>query len=129
SGRLGGPGWALDLALVWAATAPAWWPLLSGRLVGTHDGYYHLYRLFELDRALRAGDLYPRWAPEFALGYGYPVFDFYPPLLLYLAAPFALAGLGPIAALDIGQLVAALTASAGAYLLGRDLFGRAGALV
>jgi hypothetical protein len=121
--------WPLDLLLVWSATGPAWWPLLSARLVGTHDGYYHLYRLFELDRALRAGDLYPRWAPEFALGYGYPVFNFYPPLLLCLAAPFALAGSDLIAALNLAQLVAALMAGAASYLLARDLFGRWPAIV
>jgi hypothetical protein len=115
---------ALDLALAWLLTAPGWWPLLSGRHLGTHDGYYHLYRLFELDRAVRAGDLYPRWAPEFALGYGYPVFNYYPPLLLYLAELFALTGRSLIVSLNLAQLVCMLGAAASAYLLGRELFGR-----
>ncbi|HEV8639071.1 MAG TPA: glycosyltransferase family 39 protein [Chloroflexota bacterium] len=122
-------GAAIDLPVIWLLSGPGWWPLLSGRLPGTHDGYYHLYRLFELDRALRAGDLYPRWAPDFALGYGYPVFDYYPPLLLYLAAPFALAGAGPISALNLGQLAAVLAAGATMYCLARELFGRLPGLV
>jgi hypothetical protein len=123
------PTWLLDLAVVWALTLPGWLPLATGRLVGTHDGYYHLYRFLELGLAVRAGDLYPRWAPEFALGFGYPVFNYYPPLALYLALPFDLLGLGLIAAFGLGQLVSMWVGTAGAYVLVRDQSGRLAGVV
>ena len=88
------PAALLDLLVVWISSAPGWAPLLRGKMVGSQDGYFHLFRLLELDRAARAGDLYPRWAPDFALGYGYPVFNYYAPLALYLALPWRLIGAG-----------------------------------
>ncbi len=45
---------------------------------------FHLLRAVELDRQLRAGVAYPRWAPDFYLGYGYPIFLFTPLLPYYL---------------------------------------------
>jgi hypothetical protein len=121
--------WLVDLGLAVLVAAPGWLPLLQGRLVGTHDGYFHLYRLFELDRAVRAGDLYPRWAPDFALGYGYPVFNYYSPLMLYLAEPWRLLGAGLIVSLDLAQVIAILLAIAGMYGFVRGLFGRLAGLV
>ena len=121
--------WLVDLGLAVLVAAPGWLPLLQGRLVGTHDGYFHLYRLFELDRAVRAGDLYPRWAPDFALGYGYPVFNYYSPLMLYLAEPWRLLGAGLLASLGVAQVIALLLAIAGMYGLVRGAFGRPAALV
>jgi hypothetical protein len=118
------PTWLPDLTAVWALTLPGWLPLVTGRLVGTHDGYYHLYRFLELVRAVRAGDLYPRWAPEFALGFGYPVFNYYPPLALYLALPFELLGFGLIAAFGLGQLLSVWLGAAGAYVMVRERSGR-----
>ena len=44
----------------------------------------HVYRTFELDRAWREGVLFPRIAPDFAYGYGYPIFNYYAPLFYYL---------------------------------------------
>lgn len=121
-------GLIVDFILVGLAGAPGWLPLRGG-LFATHDGYFHLYRLIELESALRAGDPYPRWAPDFALGFGYPVFNFYPPLALWLAMPGRLLGLGPIAALNLEQAIAIVVAGLGAYGLGRTLFGRAGGVV
>ena len=45
----------------------------------TADGQVHLYRALEASHLLRSGVLYPRWAPDFYLGYGYPFFNFYAP--------------------------------------------------
>ena len=66
-------GVALPLAL-YAATAS--WP-------DTPDGLFHLQRVRALAEALRVGVLYPRWFPDFAFGYGYPVLNFYAPAFYY----------------------------------------------
>ena len=48
-----------------------------------------IFRVYEIVAAWRQGILYPRWAPDFYYGYGYPVFDYYSTLSYYLAAAYA----------------------------------------
>jgi len=91
---------------------PALMPLMQPGFPATHDGLMHLYRLLEFDTLVRSGVLYPRWAPDFAFGYGYPVFNFYPTGSLYVALFWRHAlGMGYVAAMKwtfaIGLLFAA----------------------
>ena len=70
------------LALFWATRT---WP-------DTPDGWIHLHRVRALTDSLRAGVFYPRWFPDFAFGYGYPVLNFYAPAFYYPPALLHLAG-------------------------------------
>ena len=65
-------------------------PLLQTATACTDDWAFHLHRLTQLDHLLRQGVLYSRWAPDMALGYGWPFFNFYAPLSYYLAWPLTL---------------------------------------
>ncbi|MDH7487174.1 MAG: hypothetical protein QHJ81_12965 [Anaerolineae bacterium] len=67
----------------------------------TPDGLFHLHRVRELAEALRWGVLYPRWFPDFAFGYGYPVLNFYAPAFYYPPALLHLAGLDVITAVRV----------------------------
>ncbi|MBI4789488.1 MAG: hypothetical protein HY782_20855 [Chloroflexi bacterium] len=87
------------------------------------DGFLHLFRLFEFDRVLRQGVPYPRWAPDFAYGYGYPVFNFYSPLAYYIAEALHLLGLAIPAALIATCVFILAIGVTGAYALGRELYG------
>ncbi len=107
------------------------WPLLTRSMPNTDDGTLFKLRVVELDRLLRHtslsewGDIWPpRWAPDFAHGYGYPIFNYYASLSSYIAEFWHALGL------DFSPAIAAATISAffvsgwGAYLLGRDIAGR-----
>ena len=50
----------------------------------------HVFRAAEYGEVLRAGVFYPRWAPDFYYGYGYPIFNYYAPLTYALANLFAI---------------------------------------
>ena len=55
-------------------------PLLQpGYFWGAHDARHSVYFLYQFDKAIQDGVLYPRWAPDFAFGYGYPFFNIYGP--------------------------------------------------
>lgn len=45
----------------------------------------HVFRTAEWAYSAREGNIYPRWAPDFYYGYGYPIFNYYAPLT-YIAA-------------------------------------------
>lgn len=75
--------------------------LLTAPWPDTPDGLFHLHRVRALAEALRMGVLTPRWFPDFAFGYGYPVLNFYAPLFYYPPALLHLAGLDLITAVRV----------------------------
>ena len=113
----------LVLALALVASAPF---LTRPGLPHQTDAELHVYRAAELGHTLRAGDFYPRWAPDFYFGYGYPIFNYYAPLTYYLANLFdLLPGVDIVGGVKAVFVLGLLVASLGAYLLGRELFGPA----
>jgi hypothetical protein len=70
-------------------------PLLQpGYFWEAHDAHHSVYFLFELDRSIQDGVLYPRWQPDLAFGYGYPLFNIYGPLASYAGEACHLLGFG-----------------------------------
>jgi hypothetical protein len=108
-----GWGWPLAVALMSAfAAAPL---LLPGYHWGAQDARHSVYFLLEFDRAIRDGVLYPRWAPDFTFGYGYPFFNIYGPLSCYLGEAFHLLGLGLVDAVKAVFILGLVVGGLGAY--------------
>lgn len=100
---------------------PAFYPLLSDGLTASFDGRTHLLRLAALANAVAEGIYLPRWLPAMQLGYGYPVFNFYPPGAYYLALLPSLFGVSLYWSYALGFVLAILLAGIGATLLAYDL--------
>src|SRR3989338_11447482 len=66
-------------------------PLLKSGLFLMHDDQ-HVARLFVFDEALKATQFPVRWVNGLGFGFGYPLFNFYPPLIYILGEIFHLAG-------------------------------------
>ena len=73
-------------------------PLLRFEIVYQLDTMYHLQRVTQLDAGLRAGYWLVRFSPDLAYGFGYPILNYYAPLLYFLVEPFYAAGLPLITA-------------------------------
>ena len=123
------PRYPLDLGLFLAVALAliASWPFLANPgLPGATDAELHIFRIAELGFSLRAGNLYPRWAPDFYHGHGYPIFNYYAPLTYHLGNWLTL--LQPQHAAAGAKLLFVLSqvlGTVGAYLLGKK-FGRQG---
>ncbi len=111
--------------LVLPATSPLW----KSTLPRTFDGLYHLFRVLEVDHLLRQGLLFSRWAPDLFYGYGYPVFDFVPPLPYYLAETLRLTGLSLVHTVLLCFNLALLASSLTMYFFVRDVFGQKAAVL
>ncbi len=111
------------------AMLPAVMFLAQDGYFASSDGMIHLYRLFELDRALHAGIFYPRWFPLSGYGYGLPVLNYYPPLAYYLSELFHLLGAGYIASIKLLIAFGFVAAAFSMFLFARDLLGDAPAFV
>lgn len=121
------PGYFVVVAIAFLAI----WPFLKiASLPQETDAELHIFRLAELSYLVRHGEFYPRWAPNFYHGYGYPIFNYYAPLVYYLGLLFELLpGFGPVAAVKAVFVLGMLLGSVGAYGFVRDNWGRAAGYV
>ncbi|TAK22901.1 MAG: hypothetical protein EPO26_10000 [Chloroflexota bacterium] len=122
-------GWPIDLIVLALLLAPAWLPLLQGQMLGSDDGYDHLYRLIERVDSLRRGDPYARWSDNYALGFGYPVFHYYGPATTFLGVPFVLLGATLIAAINACLITGLAAGATGMYALLRGNVTRPAAVI
>lgn len=99
------------------------WPLLQPVLVCGDDFPGHLAHVVEHDRLLSQGVWYSRWAPDLAFGYGYPAFNFYPPLAHYVAMAIHRLGLNTTHAVNVTMALAFVIAGPAMYLLARSTYG------
>jgi hypothetical protein len=105
--------WLVILLAAVIATRGMWEPaLLAG-----HSAWFDLTRMVEFDAAMRAGDYFPVWSPDFYFGHGSPLFQFYSPLCYYLAEIPALAGLHYSTALKVAQCFALFASGMAMYRL------------
>jgi hypothetical protein len=97
--------------------------LLQPGLPTLADLPIHLYRTLEYGQAWSSGVIVPRWAPNLAYGYGYPLFIFAPPLPYWLGLAFQAIGLTLESALRNLIILTILLYAIGMYLLGREVWG------
>jgi hypothetical protein len=105
-------------------------PLLQpGYQWDAHDARHSVYFLFELDRGIQDGVLYPRWQPDFAFGYGYPFFNIYGPLSSYAGEAFHLLGLSFTGSVKAVFALSVLLSGLAMYGFAKVIAGRQAALV
>jgi hypothetical protein len=121
------PGLLLTLLLVLLAA----WPFLARPgLPRDTDAELHVFRAAEVSACWAQGVLYPRWAPDFYYGYGYPIFNYYSPLTYHLASlPALLPGVSVVAGVRAVFVLGLALGGIGTYLLVRDLLGSAAGVV
>ncbi len=97
-------------------------PILTGILPWRGDGLLHLVRLAELERAVRAGVMFPRWSPDLGYGFGFPLFHYYAPFSYYVGLIPRLSGFSLPASLALSYLLALWVLGWGVALWARDVW-------
>lgn len=114
--------WPLAVVLLAGfAVAPLFHPLYFW---GAHDARHSVYFLVEFDRSIQDGIIYPRWAPDFAFGYGYPIFNIYAPLVYFLGEVFHLLGFNFVDSVKIVFGLGFILSGLAMYLYVSHIFGR-----
>jgi hypothetical protein len=104
-------------------------PLAQPGAPGGHDLYFHTSRVAQLQWLMRDGVTYGRWTPDFNYGFGYPLLNFYPPLIYYLAQPWRAVGVSVLASLNWVSVGGLWLSGVAMYLLGKEFWGRHGGVV
>ena len=97
-------------------TIPSFISLLNNNYFPMHDDQ-HIARLYLLDQGIRQGSIYPRWVDTLGFNLGYPLFNFYPPLIYYTAEIFHLFGFSLIWSIKLMVITGLLLGALGIYLL------------
>ncbi len=121
------PGIALVIALG-LAMVPGGWPLFRDGVPATHDGHLHLQRAAALARLIDDGVLFSRWLPDFAYGYGSPLFNYYAPLAYAPLVGFHSIGASLVDSYKLTAALALVGSALAMFLLARSVVGTWGAL-
>ncbi len=98
-------------------------------------GYFSMHddlqamRLLEMHQCFQDGQIPCRWIPDMGYGYGYPLFNYYPPMPYYLGEIFIVFGVSYLDTVKIISLLGFLTAAFGMYVLTRKFWGSLGGIV
>jgi hypothetical protein len=117
-----------SLLVIIALSFFSWQPLLNPGFFVHHDDQ-QVARLFELGKALMAGQFPVRVVPDLGFGFGYPLFNFYPPFVYYLGEIYHLVGFGYISSIKLVWATALIGSATAMYFLAKKYFGRTGAVV
>ncbi|MDO8514867.1 MAG: hypothetical protein Q7S14_00030, partial [bacterium] len=118
----------MALVIIIILSVFAWRPLLTPGFFSFHDEQ-QVARLYELAKALTAGQFPVRWVPDLGFGLGYPLFNFYPPFVYYLGEVFHLLGFGFIDSIKLVWVTALIGSAVAMYFLAKKYFGKLGGVV
>lgn len=117
-----------DVVLLVLLVLPALAPLGQKGYFTMHDDLQSM-RQYQLDICLADGQIPCRWVPDMGYGYGYPLFNFYPPLPYLIGQVYRWAGLAYIDVVKAVGVTGFVVTAIGMYLLGRQFWGRRGGLI
>lgn len=117
-----------DLVLLFLLILPTFAWLFQKGYFSMHDDLQSM-RQYQMDKCFSDFQIPCRWVPDLGYGYGYPLFNYYPPLPYLIGQPFRWLG---FQYLDIVKIVGILGFSLTAafmYLLGKEFWGRGGGFI
>lgn len=119
-----------EYALLLACSLVASHPLLYTGFFQGHDLILEFARVAEYSHLLKAGIFPVRWGAGLEGGYGYPIYNFFPPLFMLIASIFVIAGsFTVLAAIKLTVFLLTLAAGIGMYWFAREHFGKQGGLL
>ncbi|MCL4383980.1 YfhO family protein [Patescibacteria group bacterium] len=110
------------LMLIIVLTIPAFLALLQPGYYNMHDDMQPIRQL-ELEKCFKDGQIPCRWVPDLGYGYGYPLFNFYPPLPYFVGEAFRLVGVSFLWSIKLTAVAQVLFSTIAMYLLASSIFG------
>jgi len=117
-----------SLFIIIIIAIPSFVSILNDKYFSMHDDQ-HIARLYLLIEGIKQGDLFPRWVDMLGFGHGYPLFNFYPPLIYYVSAVFYFLGFSLIWSIKLMIISGFILSGLGIYLLIKKMVGRMAAIL
>lgn len=119
----------ITILIIVLLVIPTILPLLRPGFFPMHDDQ-QVIRLAELDESLKANHFPVRWVGRLGFGYGYPLFNFYPPFVYYLGEIYhLLTGFSYLWSIKLVFITAFLASALTMYYWSSHHFGRLAGLL
>ncbi len=118
--------WPLVVVLAFGVLAA--FPLFGKGYFNMHDDL-QLMRQLEMEKCFMGGQIPCRWVPDMGYGFGFPLFNFYPPLPYLVGQGIRLFGFDFISTAKGLFAIAFIASGVSMYFLGKQFFGRLGGVV
>lgn len=114
------------------------WPIITFILIIPafsfllKPGYYNMHddmqmiRQLEMEKCLADGQIPCRWTPDLGYGYGYPLFNFYPPMPYIVGQVYRTLGFSFTNSVKATAVTQIILSAAFIYLLSTSIFGAMG---
>lgn len=103
-------------------------PFFNSGFFPIHDNT-QVQRVFEMTKSLREGMFPVRWVADLGFGYGYPIFNFYAPLVYYLGSFFNIFGLDLLFSTKLMMVFGIILSGFSMYFLAKEIWGKSGGVV
>lgn len=116
--------------LLLACSLLATYPLLQDGFSRGGDFTWEIVRVAEYAHSLKTGGFPVRWGDNLEGGHGYPIYNFFPPLFMFIASTFVIAGgFSVLSSIKITLFLLTLASGLGMYWFAREHFGNKGGLL
>lgn len=111
--------------ILFLLTIPAVLALLKPGYWNMHDDM-QMIRQLEMEKCLLDGQIPCRWVPDLGYGYGYPLFNFYPPIPYLVGQIFRLFGASFMWSVKLTAVAQIFLSTFFMYILAKEIFGKTG---
>jgi hypothetical protein len=103
-------------------------PLFGSGYFNMHDDL-QMMRQLQMEKCFLDGQIPCRWVPDMGFGYGFPLFNFYPPLPYLVGQIFRVIGYSFVDSAKAIFIVAFMASGVTMYALAQKFFGRLGGVL
>ncbi|HBP39687.1 MAG: hypothetical protein UR11_C0001G0447 [Candidatus Woesebacteria bacterium GW2011_GWC1_30_29] len=109
--------------------------LLASRTLLFQKGYFNMHddlqimRQLEMEKCFKDFQIPCRWVPDMGYGFGFPLYNFYPPLPYLVGEIFRLLGFSFIVTVKLTFALSLIASGIGMYYLAKQFFDRFGGII
>lgn len=109
--------------------------ILAARSLLFQPGYFNMHddlqmmRQLEMEKCFLDGQIPCRWVPDMGYGFGFPLFNFYPPLPYLIGELFRVVGFSFVTTAKLTFALSFIVSGLTMYLLAKEFFGRLGGIL
>jgi len=117
------------LGLLVILTLPICLGIFGPNLISAHDSMGGLIRAMSMDKYMEQGQFLVRWSPGVNWGYGYPMFNFYPPFFSIISVLLFHLTHSMFMAINWACVLFWILSGIGMFLLAREYWGNDGGML